>query len=138
MGMHKDATGRQIKKGDYIAYATANRSSSGLKFGAVIRLKSKDVEHNNYDYSVKPPQLITRVETIHSMSIISADKTSSYDPNTQTYTHKWVIQGKHDEERPARVQSIERLERVILLNPDQMEPDAKELLDRELHERGAI
>lgn len=134
--MHKDATGRRITRGDYVAYSTANRSSSGIKFGSVVKLKEKPVKRSRYNPQTKQYDMHDEID--YSISIVSVDKGSHYDQQTQSYTSKWKIQGKVDEGRPARVQHIDRLERVIILEPHQMEPEAKELLDKELHERGTI
>lgn len=124
--MHKDATGRQITKGSYIAYSVSVESHSNIKFGVVVKLKEQEVTENCYDDATKSwyPKLVTR----YSLQAISAEK------SWQTQ-NKWAVQGKR-EGKLARVTSIERLERVILLEPDQMNPEAKEVLDIEMHARG--
>ncbi len=130
--MHTDATGRPISKGAYIAYVVTTGSSAGVKFGAVVRLKEKTVKRNQYDQQTQTWSEVE--EQKYSIQVISVDK-PSWGPNKD----KWIVQGKSDEENKlARVQSIERLERVIVLEPLQMNPDAKEVLDKELHLRGTI
>ncbi len=125
--MHKDATGRQIEKGSYIAYVVTTGSRAGIKFGRVTKLKEKVEERSRYDTASQTYQPVT--ETDYTIQIISVEK----GWRTQ---NKWDLQGKR-EGRPAKVQSVERLDRVIVLEAHQMHPEAKEVLDKEMLERGA-
>ncbi len=136
--MHKDATGRPIARGAYIAYAVGVGSGGGIKFGRVVKLKEKDVEFNRYDPSV--PGNYTKVtETHYSVQIISAERQWKIPPGGKydDGKHEWCVQGKKDDAKLARVQSIERLDRVVVLEPDQMHPEAREVIDKEMHERGS-
>lgn len=131
--MHKDATGRDIQRGDYIAYCVTAGSASGMKFGRVLKLKEREYDDNVYDSTTRSYNKVRK--TKHWIQVISVDEKKIWDPATQTSSDKWVIQGKV-EGKPAKAQSIERLERVVMLLDNQMHPEAKELLDKEMHERG--
>lgn len=134
--MHLDATGRVISKGSYVAYAVSSNSSSVIKFGAVVKLKDKEYDERVYDRVTQTYD--TKKKTGYSISIVSVEKQYHYDQATDTSAWRWVVQGKAAEGKPARVQSIERLDRVLLLESHQVQPDVKEILDKELHFRGAI
>lgn len=125
--MHKDATGRPIEKGSYVAYVVTTGSRAGIKFGRVTKLKETSKERSKYDTASQTYQPVTEID--YTIQIISVEK----GWRTQ---NKWDIQGKR-EGRPAKVQSVERLDRVIILDPHQMHPEAKEILDKEMLERGA-
>jgi hypothetical protein len=138
--MHQDATKRQIKKGDYIAYCVTTGSSAGMKFGAVVKLKEKLVKSNKYN-----PQTcrydIEHEEMDYTIQIISVEYGWERDvngPDPHAIVYRWKLQGKKEGSKLARVQTIDRLNRVIMLEPDQMDPEVKEILDRELHERGQL
>lgn len=125
--MHKDATGREIKRGSYIAYVVSTGTSGGVKFGAVVKLKQEDVQQKQtWDHTTNT--WIMKDVTEYTIQIISVDK---------SWKTKWVwsLQGKK-EGKFARVQHIANLDRVILLEPHQMDPGVKEILDKELMERG--
>ena len=134
--MHKDATGRPIMRGAYVAYAVGKGSgATGIKFGAVVKLKSNEVERHQYNPSTRGYDTVK--ETRYTIGIVSAENHCTRDAQGQL-VWKWVVQGKSAEDRPARIQSIERLDRVIVLEGHQMQPEAKEVLEKELHERGDI
>jgi hypothetical protein len=128
--MHQDATNRPITKGSYIAYSAGAQARSYIKFGCVVALKEKVVERNVWNDATKSYDEV--METDYRVQVIVAER-PSWGPNQG----KWVIQGKV-EGKLAKVQSIERLERVIVLEPHQMLPEAREVIDRELHERGQL
>lgn len=134
--MHTDATGRTISKGSYIAYAVSAQSSSHLKFGIVVKLKEKMETRDRWNPQIN--QYVSTDEIKHSIQIVSVEKV--WRPLTPGDYHngnwEWVIQGKKDPSRPAKVQSLDRLERVVTLDPHQVLPEAKEVLDKEMHERG--
>lgn len=131
--MHKDATGREITKGSYIAYGTTTGARAGIKFGAVVKLKERTYERDVYDN--KTQTWGKEPHTSYSIQIIAAEqKWAGPYPGGRM---DWSIVGK-TEGKLARVQSIDRMERVIMLEPHQMNQEAKEVLDKELHERGTI
>lgn len=131
--MHKDATGRDITRGAFVAYAVASGSGGAIKFGAVVKLKDETVEHNVYDYQTKTHS--KQSHTKYTISVVGAQELIQYDHATNARTSKWSLQGKKDG-KFARAIHIERLDRVILLEPHQMHQEAKELLDKEIAERG--
>jgi hypothetical protein len=134
--MHLDATGRAITKGAYVAYVVTNGSTSGIKFGAVVKLKEKEDTENHYDRTTNTYNSVK--VTKYSISIVSVENHRGYDQATQTYTKKWEVQGKSNDDKPARVTSIERLDRVIVIDAHQVHPEAKEVIDKEMYERGAM
>jgi hypothetical protein len=124
--MHKDATGRDITRGAYVAYAIAAGSKSAMKFGAVIKLKEEEYNRSVYDSTTRTWQPTDITE--YSIQVVSVERARG--------AAKWAMQGKA-EGKLARAIHIDRLDRCILLDPHQMDPEAKELLDKELQERGA-
>lgn len=126
--MHKDATGRPITKGSYVAYVVTTGSRAGIKFGVVVKLKEKETQRNVYDHATKQYDEVT--ETDYSIQIVSAERAGNWNE-----PKKWAVQGKV-EGKLARVHSVERLDRVVMLDPHQMLPEAKEALDAEMRERG--
>lgn len=133
--MHLDAAGRAIVKGTYVAYVVTTGSTSGIKFGIVVKLKQKDYTDSVYDRATNSYSSVQK--TKYSISIVSAENQHLFDQATQTYGFKWAVQGKSNPDKPARVTSIERLERVIMIDPHQVHPEAKEVIDQEMHDRGA-
>src|SRR6478735_7231842 len=118
---HKDATGRPIEKGSYIAYAVTKGSRGGMNFGAVVQLKQKTDTRNIYDHITKTYHL--EQFTVYKVQIISA--ALGYEGAYPNGKPKWVASGKIPD-KLARVQTIDRLDRVIVLDPHQINPEVKE------------
>ena len=133
--MHKDATERDIQKGAYVAYAVTTGSRAGLKFGAVVKLKEKATTVNRWDQQNQTYVPEPHIE--YKIQIISAEYAYIYNAPPGSPSFKWQIQGKK-KGKLAKVQTLDRLDRVIVLHPDQVHPEAKKLLDKELHERGQL
>lgn len=130
--MQKDATGRDIDKGSYVVYAvTGYGDQAGLKFGVVVKLKEKATTTNVWDPNTRTYN--SQPHTEYKIQVISTERLY----NHQNQTWRWQIQGK-SEGKLARVQTLDRLDRVIVLHPDQVHPEAREALDKELHERGQL
>lgn len=130
---HKDATGRPIEKGSYIAYAVTKGSRGGMNFGAVVQLKQKSSTRSVYDHTTKTYN--QENYTVNKVQIITVHQ--SYIGVYPNGVKKWVVAAKQ-EGKLARVQTIDRLDRVIVLDGHQMNPEVKEALDKELHERGQL
>lgn len=136
--MHQDATKRPIVKGDYVTYAVSAGSSTGMKFGVVVKLKEKVVQKRRYNPSTKTFDYSDSMD--YSIQVVSVERTFVRTPNqNDPYAgdYAWQVQGK-TEGKLARIQSIERLDRVVVLGAQQMHPEAKDALDKELHERGQL
>jgi len=127
--MHKDATGRHIYKGSYVVYAVTKGHSAGLKFGVVIALKERAYENSVYNSVTGTYNKVPATE--YKIQIVSAAM-NTYGPDKG----KWYVQGK-EEGKLGRPQTLDRLDRVIVLDDFQMHPEAKEALDREMTERGS-
>lgn len=135
MIMHLDATGRTITKGAYVAYSVASDSRSGIKFGAVVKLKQKETTHNEWDASIGTYKSVPKTE--YTVSIIVAERSSTIDATTGVRSYGWTVKS-NGPDKPAKIQSIERLDRMILLDASQMNPDILAVIDKELHNRGMI
>ena len=130
--MHKDATGREITKGAYVAYVSGTGSRASIRFGAVTKLKSKVKEQNVWDHQTK--NYVPTTVTTYSLQVITASK--GYVGTYPNGHEAWTV--PKEEGKLARVHSIDRLDRIILLEPIQMLPEARDALDKELRDRGTI
>lgn len=127
--MHKDATGRAITRGAYVAYVVTTGYRGGVKFGAVVKLKEVTTENAQvWDHATQ--NYVSKDVTDYSIQIVSVEKEKPWNG-----PEKWTLQGKK-EGKFARAIHVENLDRLILLEPHQMDPEVKEILDRELTERG--
>jgi hypothetical protein len=134
--MHKDASDRPISKGDFIAYSTGmGRRSSGIRFAAVTALREKVTNRSVYNQATKTYDSVP--ETEYKIQVVSTENSRKYDYHTQKWSEGWRLQGKdHDGNGKARLATLDRLERVIVLQPYQIHPEARKLLEDEMAERG--
>lgn len=130
--MHKDSTGREISKGSYIAYVAGTGSRASIKFAVVVKLKQKDTTRNEWDHQTKTYNTVPH--TKYSIQVVTAMKSykGTY-PNGQEF---WTV--PKADGKPAHVNSIERLDRIVLLEKSQMIPEVAEVLEKEMYDRGAL
>lgn len=136
--MHKDASGRALRKGDFVAYSggAGRRSGTGLKFGYVFALKEKTVDKNVYNQTTKQYDKVP--ETHYRIQVVTAERRWNYSHQTgQPGFYSWALLGKTAAgEGNSRLASVEMLERVIIVEPHQLPPDARALLEKDMLERG--
>lgn len=142
--MHKDASERVISKGDFVVYSVGSgRRSSDLRFAVVTALREKSVTRSVYNATTKTYDSVS--ETEYKIQVITAEKSSTYDRQTGNYKHEWRLQGMLAPSQAlasptgagkARLATLDRLERIIVVQPHQIHPEARTLLEQEMVARG--
>jgi hypothetical protein len=136
--MHRDSTDRPILKGDFIAYSGGTgRRSSGLRFALVVALKEKSTEKHVFNQATQNYDKVP--ETEYKIQVVSAENRRRYDYTNKKWLEGWGLQGKDlDGNGKARLATLDRLERVIVIEPHQIQPEARAMLEQEKTERGIL
>lgn len=105
-GTYKDLSGREIAIGDYICYAALWSRSAHLKYGRVLTLKNEKVGCVAVDRSWK-----------------------------NTWLLDGVVRWDGGPLRPARVNTLSFLDRLLVVTCDQLPDEARILLDEAYEQR---
>jgi len=128
MGLeYKDMTGREIKAGNYVAYAATVRRSADMRVGLVLALARTKKSQPRYNYITKSNEefIEPKIKIVYATYQTRSKKNE--DGHFISLTASWEVQ---------RTSTIARLDNVLIVSPVSFDPKMREVLEKAANEYG--